>query len=108
MVASAHAYVMSDYRFPKRVRLLRASEFERVFAARNSASNRVDRAVRRGERRRPSAVRPDRFAARWRRGRAQSLEAAVARGISLDATRVAGARSGLRCPRASAAHAWRN
>ena len=30
---------MSDHRFPKRVRLLRASEFERVFDARNSASN---------------------------------------------------------------------
>jgi len=30
---------MSDLRFSKRLRLLRASEFERVFAARNSASN---------------------------------------------------------------------
>ena len=30
---------MSDYRFPKRARLLRASEFERVFDARNSASD---------------------------------------------------------------------
>ena len=30
---------MSDLRFPKRLRLLRASEFERVFAARNSAGN---------------------------------------------------------------------
>jgi ribonuclease P protein component len=30
---------MSDHRFPKRMRLLRASEFERVFEARNSASD---------------------------------------------------------------------
>jgi ribonuclease P protein component len=30
---------MSEHRFPKRVRLLRASEFERVFAARASAVN---------------------------------------------------------------------
>jgi ribonuclease P protein component len=30
---------MSDYRFPKRLHLLKASEFERVFAARNSAVN---------------------------------------------------------------------
>jgi ribonuclease P protein component len=30
---------MSDYRFPKRLHLLRASDFERVFAARNSAAN---------------------------------------------------------------------
>ncbi len=30
---------MTDCRFPKRLRLLRASEFERVFAARNSAAN---------------------------------------------------------------------
>jgi ribonuclease P protein component len=30
---------MTDARFPKRLRLLRASEFERVFAARNSAAN---------------------------------------------------------------------
>jgi ribonuclease P protein component len=30
---------MSDNRFPKRARLLRASEFERVFDARNSASD---------------------------------------------------------------------
>lgn len=30
---------MSDLRFPKRLRLLRASEFERVFAARNSAAS---------------------------------------------------------------------
>lgn len=30
---------MSDTRFPKQVRLLQASEFERVFAARNSASD---------------------------------------------------------------------
>jgi ribonuclease P protein component len=30
---------MSDHRFPKRVRLLRAGEFERVFNARNSASD---------------------------------------------------------------------
>jgi ribonuclease P protein component len=30
---------MSDHRFPKKVRLLRASEFERVFDARNSASD---------------------------------------------------------------------
>src|SRR6476660_3224228 len=30
---------MSDQRFPKRARLLRASEFERVFQARNSASD---------------------------------------------------------------------
>jgi len=30
---------MSALRFPKRLRLLRASEFERVFAARNSAAN---------------------------------------------------------------------
>jgi ribonuclease P protein component len=31
--------IMSDHRFPKRARLLRASEFERVFNARNSASD---------------------------------------------------------------------
>jgi ribonuclease P protein component len=31
--------VMSNNRFPKRVRLLRAGEFESVFAARNSASD---------------------------------------------------------------------
>src|SRR5204862_2454523 len=30
---------MSDHRFPKGRRLLRASEFEQVFAARNSSSN---------------------------------------------------------------------
>jgi ribonuclease P protein component len=30
---------MSDHRFPKRARLLRASEFERVFEGRNSASD---------------------------------------------------------------------
>ena len=30
---------MSDLRFPKRARLLRASEFKRVFDARNSASD---------------------------------------------------------------------
>lgn len=30
---------MSDLRFPKRLHLLRASEFERVFASRNSAAN---------------------------------------------------------------------
>jgi ribonuclease P protein component len=30
---------MTDFHFPKRLRLLRASEFERVFAARNSAAN---------------------------------------------------------------------
>jgi ribonuclease P protein component len=30
---------MSDFRFPKRLRLLQATEFERVFAARNSAGN---------------------------------------------------------------------
>jgi ribonuclease P protein component len=30
---------MSDQRFPKRMRLLRASEFERVFDARNSTSD---------------------------------------------------------------------
>jgi ribonuclease P protein component len=30
---------MSDHRFPKQARLLRASEFERVFDARNSASD---------------------------------------------------------------------
>ena len=30
---------MSDLRFPKRLHLLKASEFERVFAARNSAAN---------------------------------------------------------------------
>jgi ribonuclease P protein component len=30
---------MSDHRFPKQVRLLRAGEFERVFNVRNSASN---------------------------------------------------------------------
>ena len=30
---------MADYRFPKRVRLLRAREFERVFAARSSAAD---------------------------------------------------------------------
>jgi ribonuclease P protein component len=30
---------MSDHRFPKRMRLLRASEFEWVFNARNSASD---------------------------------------------------------------------
>ena len=30
---------MSDHRFPKQSRLLRASEFERVFDARNSASD---------------------------------------------------------------------
>jgi ribonuclease P protein component len=30
-------YAMTDNRFPKRLRLLRASEFERVFAARSSA-----------------------------------------------------------------------
>lgn len=30
---------MSDNRFPKRLHLLKSSEFERVFAARNSASN---------------------------------------------------------------------
>jgi ribonuclease P protein component len=30
---------MTDLRFPKRLRLLRASEFERVFAARNSVAN---------------------------------------------------------------------
>jgi ribonuclease P protein component len=30
---------MTDCRFPKGLRLLRASEFERVFAARNSAAN---------------------------------------------------------------------
>ncbi|MEX0613562.1 MAG: ribonuclease P protein component [Pirellulales bacterium] len=30
---------MTNYRFPKRVRLLRASEFERVFAARISAAD---------------------------------------------------------------------
>jgi len=31
--------VMTNHRFPKRLRLLRASEFEGVFAARNSASD---------------------------------------------------------------------
>ena len=31
--------LMSRYRFPKQARLLRASEFERVFEARNSASD---------------------------------------------------------------------
>jgi ribonuclease P protein component len=30
---------MAEYRFPKRMRLLRAREFERVFAARASAAN---------------------------------------------------------------------
>jgi ribonuclease P protein component len=30
---------MPDARFPKRLRLVRATEFERVFAARNSAAN---------------------------------------------------------------------
>lgn len=30
---------MADLQFPKRLRLLRASEFERVFAARNSVAN---------------------------------------------------------------------
>jgi ribonuclease P protein component len=30
---------MSDFRFSKRMRLLRASDFERVFAARSSVSN---------------------------------------------------------------------
>src|SRR3954470_22479099 len=30
---------MSEHRFPKQARLLRASEFERVFEARNSASD---------------------------------------------------------------------
>jgi ribonuclease P protein component len=30
---------MSEHRFPKRLHLLRASDFERVFAARNSAAN---------------------------------------------------------------------
>lgn len=30
---------MADFRFSKRLRLLRASEFERVFAARSSAAN---------------------------------------------------------------------
>jgi ribonuclease P protein component len=30
---------MTDYRFPKRLKLLKAPEFERVFAARNSAGN---------------------------------------------------------------------
>ena len=30
---------MTDSRFPKRMRLLRATDFERVFAARNSAAN---------------------------------------------------------------------
>lgn len=30
---------MGDHRFPKRLRLLRASEFKRVFDARNSASD---------------------------------------------------------------------
>jgi ribonuclease P protein component len=33
------ADVMTDNRFPKRLRLLRPGQFERVFAARNSASN---------------------------------------------------------------------
>ena len=30
---------MSDFQFPKRLRLLQASDFERVFVARNSAGN---------------------------------------------------------------------
>jgi ribonuclease P protein component len=30
---------MNEFRFPKRVRLLQAPDFERVFAARNSAGN---------------------------------------------------------------------
>jgi ribonuclease P protein component len=39
MVGSAHPTLMTDYRFPKRVRLLRARDFERVFAARASAAD---------------------------------------------------------------------
>jgi ribonuclease P protein component len=40
MVGDAHPTpAMSDLRFPKRARLLRASEFERVFEGRNSASD---------------------------------------------------------------------
>jgi ribonuclease P protein component len=40
MVGDAHPTpTMSDHRFPKRARLLRASEFERVFDAGNSASD---------------------------------------------------------------------
>ena len=88
--ALPHPTRMSDDQFPKRLRLLRASEFERVFAARNSAADHVDRAVWRRERARSSAARVDRLAAsRWRR-RAQSVEAVAARGVSADATRVAG------------------
>ncbi|HEX4412670.1 MAG TPA: ribonuclease P protein component [Lacipirellulaceae bacterium] len=33
------AHLMTDYRFPKRLKLLKAPEFERVFATRNSAGN---------------------------------------------------------------------
>ncbi|HVT29412.1 MAG TPA: ribonuclease P protein component [Lacipirellulaceae bacterium] len=40
MVGNTHPTQMADNRFSKRVRLLRASDFERVFAARNSASDR--------------------------------------------------------------------
>ena len=36
---TAAQITMSDHRFPKQARLLRASEFERVFDARNSASD---------------------------------------------------------------------
>jgi ribonuclease P protein component len=39
MVGGAYPTAMADYRFPKRVRLLRASDFERVFAARSSSAD---------------------------------------------------------------------
>ena len=88
---------MSDYRFPKAGAVCCGrANFERVFAARNSAADAWIVAVRRGERAWTSAAGADRFAASWRRRRAQSLEAAAARGVSVDAGRAAGAGPGVR------------
>ena len=39
MVGGAHPTWMGELRFPKRLHLLRASDFERVFTARHSAAN---------------------------------------------------------------------
>ena len=52
---------MIEYRFPKRLRLLKPRDFERVMQARASATDGLLADVRRRERPGPSAARADRF-----------------------------------------------